>query len=100
MNLKGIFQTKTLQLNTHNNDFWLYDKVLEMNLAMRAKTEREAFVEALEYYQQRLKETEEKLGCLTDRVSSFVQMVHDDCEIAPEQTQMNMAKSCSVHLDL
>lgn len=84
MTLKGIFETETLQLNTHNNDFWLYDKVQGMNLSMRAKTEREAFVEALEYYQRKLAETKDKLHCLTLKVSSFVQIVHDECEITPE----------------
>ena len=84
MTLKGIFETETLQLNTHKNDFWLYDKVLGMNLSMRAKTEREAYVEALEYYQRKLAETEDKLRCLTKKVSSFVQLMHDECEITPE----------------
>ena len=84
MKLTNIFRTETLQLNTHHDDFWLYDETLKMNLAMKAKTEREAFVKALEYYQRELAETQEKLNVLTSKVSSFVQFLHDDCDITPE----------------
>lgn len=84
MESKGIFKTETLQMTTHHDGFWLYDKVLGMNLAMRAKTEREAFVEALEYYQRKLAESVDGLRCLTKKVRSFVQTMHDECEITPD----------------
>lgn len=84
MKLTSIFRTKTIQLNTNHDDFWLYDEIQGMNLVVRAKTERDAFVEAIEWYQKRLENTEEKLKTLTDKVASFVQVLHDDCEITPE----------------
>ena len=44
---------------THCRDgFWLYDKNRGMNLAMRAPSERDALIGALEYYQARLNTVE------------------------------------------
>lgn len=64
-----------------NFGFWLYDKTRGMNLAMRAKTETEAFVEALTYYQKRLKEVETELSSLQLKVNNFVcQFVEEDHE--------------------
>lgn len=58
--------------------FWLYDKTRGMNLAMRAKTERDAFVEALEYYQERLTEVEAKHRFLKVQVDAFVTKVMEE----------------------
>lgn len=52
--------------------FWLYDKTRGMNLAMRAKTETAAFVEALEYYQERLQEVERQYADLKAKVDAFI----------------------------
>lgn len=60
--------------------FWLYDKTRSMNLSMRAKTEREAFVDALEYYQKRLMETEKTYADLKTKVDAFVAQFVDDDE--------------------
>lgn len=51
---------------------WLYDETRGMNLAMRAKSERDAFVEALEYYQQRLLTVEAEHKELQGKVDSFL----------------------------
>lgn len=60
--------------------FWLWDETREMNLSMRAPSERDALVEALEYYQERLSELESKYSDLAKSVSDFVQKVTgDDC---------------------
>jgi hypothetical protein len=55
--------------------FWLYDGTRGMNLAMRAKTEREAFVKALTYYQGRLADVEQEYKSLTAKVEAFVSQV-------------------------
>jgi hypothetical protein len=68
----------TLTLCDHQNPkngrfgFWLYDKTRGMNLAMRAKTERDAFVEALTYYQNRLGSVEYDYQELKHKVDVFV----------------------------
>lgn len=52
--------------------FWLWDKTQGMNLAIRAKTERDAFVKALHYYQKRLAKVEQEHKELTGKVDVFV----------------------------
>lgn len=64
--------TETLALAERRDGFWLYDKTQGMNLSMRAKTEQAAFVEALTYYQRRLKHIEKAYYDLKDQVDSFV----------------------------
>lgn len=59
--------------------FWLYDETRGMNLSMRAKTERDAFVEALTYYQEQLLEVEKAHEELTEKVDAFVsQFISED----------------------
>jgi hypothetical protein len=59
--------------------YWLYDKTRGMNLAMRAETPTEAFVEALHYYQERLTLRELELALLQSKVDAFVsQFVEHD----------------------
>ena len=56
----------------------LYDKTRGMNLAMGAETERDAFVEALEYYQERLLSVEKEYTTLKDRVDKFVALFTEE----------------------
>lgn len=44
-----VFETDTLNMVYCKDGFWLYDETRGMNLAMKQKSEREAFIEALEY---------------------------------------------------
>lgn len=68
-----------LTLSECTDGFWLYDWTRGMNLSMRAKTAQDAFVEALTYYQDRLKEVEGELKELTLKVDAFVsQFVPDE----------------------
>jgi len=78
MGIKVISSTdlsETLYMLECKDGFWLYDETRGMNLAMRAKTKEEAFVDALEYYQERLKRVEANYKLLKDKVDSFVYQV-------------------------
>lgn len=77
-----IFKNETITLTKDPNkdDFWLYDKTRGMNLAMNAKTEQEAFVLALTYYQKRLSEVEKEFNSLKDKVDSFVESFTVPCD--------------------
>lgn len=68
----------TLALQTCSDGFWLYDKTRGMNLAMGVKTEEEAFVKALGYYQQRLRDVEDELRDLRNQVEAFVTKLPED----------------------
>jgi len=70
--------SKTLHLSECRDGFWLYDDTRGMNLAMRAKTKDEALVDALDYYQSRLKEVETEYKLLKDKVDSFVNQFNED----------------------
>lgn len=71
--ISSIELSPTLTLSTCTDGLWLYDTTRGMNLSMRAKTETEAFVEALDYYQGRLAEVEKAHAELQGMVEKFVQ---------------------------
>lgn len=80
---KCISTTKlsdTLILSECTDGFWLYDETREMNLSMQAKSPTDALVEALSYYQRRLKEVESAHRCLQTRVDAFVSQFIEDEE--------------------
>ena len=60
--------------------YWLWDDTRGGNLAMRAKSERQAFVETLHYYQERLKDIEQRYSDLKDKVDTFVSQFDEDDE--------------------
>ncbi|EON7636975.1 hypothetical protein ABV23_RS00590 [Escherichia coli] len=73
--------TKSFSISQCTDGYWLYDETRGMNLAMREKTAEAAYVQALEYYQKRLKEVEEDYKSLKEKVDHFVgQFVDDDEE--------------------
>ena len=74
---KHIRLTDTLTLSDCKDGFWLYDKTRGMNLAMRSKTERDAFVEALTYYQRRLGEKDQYIITLTNNINTFLSKLRD-----------------------
>ncbi len=69
-----VFKNETIILtkDTNNDEFWLYGTTRGMNLSMRAKTEINAFVEALTYYQKRLSKVENELNSLNTKVEDFI----------------------------
>lgn len=64
--------TDKLTLTECSDGYWLWDETRQMNLAMRAKSQVEAFVEALEYYQGRLGQVEAELKDMRGKVEAFV----------------------------
>lgn len=59
--IRNVFKLDTLSLTECNNGYWLYDYVVEMNLSMRAKTEQDALIEALMYYQKKISQSKSRL---------------------------------------
>ena len=82
MTQKAISTTKltdNLALSECKDGWWLYDKVLGMNLGMRCKSPEDAFVKALTYYQKRLTVSEERYTNLSGKVEKFIsQFVTED----------------------
>ncbi len=67
----------TLTLSEGDDGFWIYDKTRGMNLAMRAKSEREAMVDCITYYQTRFNDMEKAYFSLYERVNDFVESFAD-----------------------
>jgi hypothetical protein len=67
-----ILKTDNITLSKGIDGFWLYDKSRGMNLAMRGKTEQEAFISALNYYQKRLTKVEIEFKNLENKVNNFI----------------------------
>ncbi len=70
--LRNVFKLETLSLVECNDGYYLYDKVVGMNISMRAKNEQAACIEALLYYQRRLAQVKAEYKDLDDKVQAFV----------------------------
>ena len=79
--IKNTKLSETLTLSEYPEGFWIYDTTQGMNIAMRAKTSEEAFIEALTYYQHKLTKVESEHTHLKGLVDSFVEnFIKDDEE--------------------
>lgn len=70
--IRRVFKTDTFSLAECTDGFYLYDYVLGMNISMRAKTEQNAFIESLLYYQKKLQEVKRDYKELNEKVQDFV----------------------------
>jgi len=72
--LNTVKYTESLHLSEYTDGFYLYDYTRGMNLAMYKKTQEDAFITALQYYQKRLSERENELANIKSKVLGFVEM--------------------------
>lgn len=70
--------SEKLHLAECTDGFWLYDETRGMNLAMKAKTDVAALVDALKYYQVRLSSVESDYKQLKSKVDQFVSQFEED----------------------
>ncbi len=76
--VRKVFKIDTLSLHECNDGYYLYDYVVGMNISMRAKTEQDAYIEALLYYQKRLVEVKKDYKTLNDKVEGFLSQFDKD----------------------
>lgn len=76
--IKNRKLTDTLTMSECKDGYWLYDYTRSMNLSMKVKTEEDAFVEAITYYQKRTKEVEDKLNRFDKSINSFIESISDE----------------------
>lgn len=60
-----------------DHGYWLWDETQKMNLALREKTERDAFVKALHYYQRYLKQVKDERDNLQTKIDAIAALVVD-----------------------
>lgn len=70
-----IVLTPTLKLAQSRKGFWVYDVERGMCLSMDAGTEREAFVSALTYYQNRVTEMQRNNNVLRTKVDTCIEIL-------------------------
>ena len=76
-----ILSNEFFNLHKRLDGYWLYDHAQNMNLAMRAETEHQAFIKAMEYYQQRTQELLSENKTMKSKLKSFVmQFIDSDGE--------------------
>ena len=73
--IRVVFKIDTLSLTECNDGYYLYDTVLGQNIAMRAKSEQDALIEAILFYQKNLTETRKSYKELNDKVEDFISKI-------------------------
>jgi len=76
--IRNVFKLEKLSLTECNDGYYLYDHVVGQNIAMRAKTEQDACIEALLWYQKRLAMTKFDYKTLNDKVQNFISQFEID----------------------
>lgn len=80
-NNEVITLTKSPLTKGDNRGFWLYDKIFRVNIAMRANSEREAWIEALTYYQNSYRDIKSSHDGLVHRINTAVGQFVEDFDI-------------------
>jgi hypothetical protein len=75
--IRNVFKLDTISLYECNDGYYLYDYVVRMNISMRAKTEQDACIEALLWYQKKLASSKLDYKTLNDKVENFVSQFVD-----------------------
>ena len=73
--IRTVFKTETLSLCECTDGYYLYDTIQGSNISMYKKTEQEACIEALLFYQKRygiLKSEHKELNNKVDQVLSIL----------------------------
>ena len=76
--IRNVFKLGTLSLTECTDGFYLYDYVIGMNISMYAKTEQDACIKALLYYQKRLQEVKSDYKKLNDKVENFLSQFKEE----------------------
>jgi hypothetical protein len=70
--IKNVFKLDTLALTECTDGYYLWDNVRQMNISMYAKTEQQALIDGLLYYQKRCSEITKDYKELNNKVQSFL----------------------------
>lgn len=70
--IRNVFKLDTISLTETNHGYYLYDHVVSQNISMKAKTEQDACIEALLWYQKRLASVKLDYKILNDKVNNFL----------------------------
>lgn len=78
--IRKVFKIDTLSLHECTDGYFLYDYVIGMNISMHAKTEQDAYIEALLYYQRKLVEVKNDNIVLNGKLQRIADLFNVDDE--------------------
>ena len=70
--IRNVFKTDALTLTECTDGYYLWDKVAGFNISIHAKTEQQALIDGLEYYQRYHSKLKKESKELNDKVESFL----------------------------
>jgi len=70
--IRNVFKTDTLTLTECTDGYYLWDKVAGFNIAIHAKSEQQALIDGLDYYQRYHSKLKKEYKELNDKVESFL----------------------------
>lgn len=70
--IKNVFKTNTLTLTECTNGYYLWDTVAGFNISIHAKSEQQALIDGLEYYQRYHSKLKKEHKELNDKVENFL----------------------------
>lgn len=73
--IRNVFKIDTLSLVECTDGYYLYDTIIGMNIAMHEKTEQDACIKALLYYQKTLQTIKVDYQTLESKVSHFISLI-------------------------
>ncbi len=76
--IRNIFKTDTLILTECTDGYYLFDKVAGFNIAIHAKTEQQALINGLNYYQRFHSQLKKDYEELNNKVENFLSQFSDN----------------------
>jgi len=76
--IRNVFKTDTLTLTECTDGYYLWDKVAGFNITIHAKSEQQALIEGIEYYQRYHSKLQKEHKELSNKVDSFLSQFERD----------------------
>ncbi len=76
--IRNVFKTNTLTLTECTDGYYLWDNVAGFNITIHAKSEQQALIEGLEYYQRYHSKLKKDYKELNDKVENFLSQFERD----------------------
>jgi len=70
--IRNVFKSDTLTLTECTDGYYLWDKVAGFNIAIHAKSEQQALIDGLDYYQRYHSKLQKEHKELINKVESFL----------------------------
>jgi len=70
--IRNVFKTDTLTLTECTDGYYLWDNVASFNIAIHAKSEQQALIDGLNYYQNYHSKLKKEHKDLNDKVQNFL----------------------------